>query len=382
MRFIAKSLFGLEEVLAREIRDAGGESVQVRNRAVVFEGGTETLYAVNYTSRTAISVLMEIVSFNIERDSDLYDRAVKTDWGSYMSADNTFAVTAVVNSPFYKHTAYPGLVVKDAIADHFRKHTGRRPSVDPSHPGILVNLHISNREVTISLDSSVVPLFKRGYRKNQGTAPLNESLAAGMIMLTGWHGDRSFHDPMCGSGTLPVEAGLIAAGIPPGYFREFFGFHNWKSYDPDLFSTIKQKYNSAIRPVGVLISGSDISMQAVKLARETVANAGLEGDVKIVRDDFTVGGTPRNDGIMILNPPYGKRINAGEVSKLYSTIGTTLKHKCAGVEAWIFSGSDEAIKAVALKPSKRIKLFNGSIECHFNRYFIEAGKFSSGKNYQ
>lgn len=382
MKFIAKSLFGLEEVLAGEITGAGGTSVQVRNRAVLFEGNKETLYSVSYTSRTAVSVLLEIASFNLDKGTDLYDRALKVEWDLFMSADDTFSVTAVVNSPYFGHTAYPGLVVKDAIADYFRRRTGRRPTVDTSHPRIVVNLHISNREVNLSLDASVVPLFKRGYRKNQGTAPLNEALAAGMIMLTGWHGERNFHDPMCGSGTLPVEAGLIAAAIPAGYFRDFFGFQNWKNYDKELFDRVRSRYNAAIKPVGVLIGGSDISMQAVKLARETVNSAGLTGDVRIVKEDFIAEGGPRNDGLMIFNPPYGKRINPAELDRLYAGIGSTLKHKCAGVEAWIFSGAAEAMKSVALKPSKRLKLFNGSIECHFNRYVITEGQFRGGKNYQ
>lgn len=379
MKFIAKTLFGLEELLAGEIASTSARNISVRNRAVLFEGDLETLYSVSYTSRTALSVLMEASSFTMQKASDLYDMASKIEWDSMMSADDTFAVVSVVNSPLFSHTAYPGLVVKDAVADYFRKRSGRRPSVDTSHPGILINLHISNRDATISIDSSVVPLYKRGYRKVHGTAPLNESLAAGIIMLAGWKGDTTFHDPMCGSGTIPVEAGLIAARIPPGHFREFFGFQNWKNYDQALFSAIKTRYDSMIRPIAVSISGSDNTHQAVRQARETVAGAGLNGEVRIYREDFVAEDSRKRDGMLLFNPPYGKRVNPGDLNNLYSRIGSTLKHRHTGVEAWIFSGAPEALKSVALKPSFRYKLYNGSIECQLNGYIIKEGSFYGPK---
>ena len=375
MKFIVKTLYGLEELLASEVAESGIDNIVVRNRAVTFEGGLEDLYAANYIYRTALSVLLEITSFKLNKASDLYDNAIKIDWDSIMSVDDTFAVASVANSPFFKHSAFPGLVVKDAVADYFRKRTGRRPDVSTSHPRILINLHISNQEATISVDSSVVPLFKRGYRKMQGTAPLNESLAAGMIMLTGWKGERNFHDPMCGSGTIPVEAGLIAGSIPSGFFREFFGFQNWKNYDPALFESVKKKYNSRIKAIPSMITGSDVSAQAVKMARESVANAGLTGEVRIFREDFSGSDNLRREGLLLFNPPYGKRINPGELDSLYSMIGTVLKHRYPGCEAWIFSGAPEALKSVALKPSKKIKLFNGSIECQLNRYIIQEGAY-------
>jgi putative N6-adenine-specific DNA methylase len=379
MKFIAKTLFGLEELMAGEIATTSAMNVTVRNRAVLFEGDLRTLYEVSYTSRTALSVLLEAGSFNLQKASDLYFMASQIEWDSIMSAEDTFAVVSVVNSPLFSHTAYPGLVVKDAVADYFRKRIGRRPSVDTSHPGILINLHISNRDATISFDSSVVPLYKRGYRKVQGMAPLNESLAAGIIMLSGWKGDRNFHDPMCGSGTIPVEAGLIAARIPPGYFREFFGFQNWKNYDDELLSTVRDRYNSMIRTITVSISGGDISHQAVRQARETVAGAGLNGEVRIFREDFVADDSIKRDGLLLFNPPYGKRINPGDLNNLYSKIGSTLKHRQTGTEAWIFSGAPEALKSVALRPSSRFKLYNGSIECQLNGYVIKEGSFYGAK---
>ncbi len=379
MKFIAKTLFGLEDLLAGEIGRTSATNISVKNRAVLFEGDLESLYTVNYTSRTALAVLMEAASFTMQNPNDLYDKASRIEWDTIMSVDDTFAVVSVVNSPLFTHTAYPGLVVKDAVADYFRKRTGRRPSVDTSHPGILINLHISNRDATFSFDSSVVPLYKRGYRKMQGLAPLNESLAAGLIMLAGWKGDRSLHDPMCGSGTIPVEAGLIAARIPPGFFREFFGFMNWKNYDSELFSKIKNSYNSLIRAISVPVSGSDISNNAVRMARDTVAGAGLNGEVRIYREDFISEIPGKREGLLLFNPPYGKRINPGELNKLYSGIGSTLKHCCPGVEAWIFSGAPEALKSVGLRPSARHKLYNGSIECQYNGYIIKEGTFKGAK---
>lgn len=379
MKFIAKTLFGLEELLAREIALTSALNITVRNRAVLFDGDLEALYTVNYTSRTALSVLMEAGSFTLQKDTDLYDMASRIEWDLLMSVDDTFAVVSVVNSPLYSHTAYPGLVVKDAVADYFRKRTGKRPSVDTSHPGILINLHISNRDATISIDSSVVPLYKRGYRKMQGMAPLNESLAAGIIMLAGWNGDRNFHDPMCGSGTIPVEAGLIAARIPPGFFREFYGFQNWKNYEPNLFSDIRNKYNSQVRAITVSVSGSDISHQAVKQARDTVARAGLNGEVRIYREDFLAEDSIQRAGLLLFNPPYGKRIEAGDLNNLYSNIGSVLKHRHTGAEVYILSGAPEALKSVALRPSAKHRLYNGSLECQLNGYIMKEGAFRSAK---
>jgi putative N6-adenine-specific DNA methylase len=381
MDFIVKTLYGLENILAGELNELGLQSVTVRNRAVTFEGDLESLYTANYMSRVAISVLLKIATFKLTRAEDLYDQAVNTEWSEVMTPDDTFAVVSVSNSPFFSHTGYPALVIKDAIADYFRKRAGRRPSVNTAHPAILINLHISNNDVTLSVDSSVVPLFKRGYRKMQGPAPLNESLAAGLIMLAGWKGEKDFHDPMCGSGTIPVEAGLIASAVPPGYFRDFFGFQNWRTFDQKLFDKVKEKYNSKIKPIGVRISGSDISMQAVRLARESVQNAGLAGEVKITHEDFINSSAAAHDGLILFNPPYGMRINPAQINTLYSSVGTVLKHKYTGSEAWIFSGSPDALKSVGLKPAAKIKLFNGSIECMFCRYMLREGAYGQNRVY-
>ncbi len=375
MEITVKTLYGLEDVVAGELGALGIEGVEKGNRAVTFEGGREQLYGANYMLRSALSILVKVGGFYISSRDDLYRGALKIDWSSLMSENDTFSVTPVVNSPLFQHTAYPGLVVKDAIADHFRTRSGRRPSVNSAHPRISVNLHISNKEATLSVDSSVLPLFKRGYRKLQAGAPLNESLAAGIIMLTGWRGDSDFYDPMCGSGTFPIEAGLIAAAIPPGFKRDFYGFMNWRDYDSHLFMKVRERYNRRIRPVTVKIGGSDISMRAVRAARDGVIKAGLEGDVRINREDFSAPFNVNRSGIVLFNPPYGKRIVPDELELFYKSTGRVLKHHYVGCDVWILSGAAAAMKHLGLRPSSRQKLYNGSIECTLNNYKVMEGSF-------
>ena len=233
MKFVAKTLYGLEKVLAEELTGLGAADVQAVNRAVLLKVIKNLLYRVNYCARTALSVLMPVADFRIRSKDDLYNGGSKIEWDRYMDADDTFSIVPVVNSPHFDHTGYAGLLLKDAIADYFRKKTGRRPSVDTNDPGILINLHISNDHVTISIDSSVIPLFKRGYRQEQAVAPLNEVLAAGILLFQDGMHQLHLTDPMCGSGTIPIEAGLIACKIPPGKFRKFFGFQRWKDFDED-----------------------------------------------------------------------------------------------------------------------------------------------------
>ena len=286
MKFIAKTLYGLEEVLANELLELGAKDVTQANRAVMFSGNKELLYRVNYCSRCALSILVVASEFHIQSKDDLYTNAGRFDWSAIMDADQTFSVVPVVNSELFDHTGFPGLVIKDAIADYFRKKTGKRPSVSSSDPDVQVNVHISHKNVTLSLDSSVIPLFKRGYRAEQGGAPLNEVLAAGILMISGWDASCSLTDPMCGSGTIPIEAGLIACNVPPGKFRQFFGFSRWKDYDVELFNRMKEECNAQIRKSGVSISGSDISGEAVNQARANIERAGLAEQVTIELSDI------------------------------------------------------------------------------------------------
>jgi putative N6-adenine-specific DNA methylase len=373
MRFAAKTLYGLEKVLSEELISMGAGNVQTANRAVLFEGDMSLLYRVNYSARTALSVLMPIADFRIRSKDDLYKGGLKIAWDRFMDPDDTFSVVPVINSPHFGHTGYAGLVLKDAIADSFRTKTGKRPSVDTHDPGILINLHISNDLVTISLDSSVVPLFKRGYRQEQSIAPLNEVLAAGIILLSGWKTSATLTDPMCGSGTIPVEAGLIACRIPPGKFRQFFGFQRWKDFDEDLYEKIKLECNSHIGHSPVKIFGSDISEQTLQYAKANVAKAGLNDVVSLETSDFKDLKSIDDNGFVFLNPPYGQRIQPEEIDLLYSMIGTTLKHNFPGTTALLITSNKESLKHVGLKPKEKHTLFNGALECVLLKYEMYQG---------
>ena len=379
MRFVAKTLYGLEKVLSEELIGLGAGDVQTANRAVLFEGDMSLLYRVNYAARTALSVLLVIADFRIRSKDDLYKGGLKINWDRYMDPDDTFSIVPVINSPHFGHTGYPGLILKDSVADYFRNKTGRRPSVDNSNPRVLINLHISNDTVTISLDSSVVPLFKRGYRQDQSVAPLNEVLAAGMILISGWKVSATLTDPMCGSGTIPIEAGLIACRIPPGKFRQFYGFERWRDFDEDLFEKIKYDCNSLIIPSAVKIFGSDISEQTIQVAKANVARTGLNDVIFIETSDFKDLRSTDDKGYVFLNPPYGQRIQPEEIDNLYSMIGTTLKHNFPGNTAWLITSNKESLKHIGLKPKEKHILFNGALECVLLKYEMYQGTKKQGR---
>jgi len=373
MKFIAKTLYGLENVLAEELRILGAGDVNPINRAVTFIGDKELLYKVNYCARTALSVLMHISDFRIRTKDDLYNGGLKVEWDRFIDADDTFSITPVINSPHFAHTGYAGLILKDAVADFFRKKYGRRPSVNRDDPSLLINLHISNDLVTISADSSVIPLFKRGYRQEQAVAPLNEVLAAGILHISGWNASTSLTDPMCGSGTITIEAGLIACKIPPGKFRSYFGFQKWKDFDKELFTAVRKDCDSYIRSSPVKIYGSDISEQAVNQSRLNLSKAGLTDVVSIALSDFRDLKSIDNQGYVFLNPPYGQRIKTDEINALYSMIGTTLKHNFMGYTAWLITSNMESLKYVGLKPKEKCTLFNGALECLLLKYEMYQG---------
>jgi putative N6-adenine-specific DNA methylase len=373
MKLIAKTLYGLEKILSDELIDLGAKNVQPVNRAVVFEGDQYLLYKTNYCLRTAMSVLLQIAEFRIRSADDLYKNSLRVNWIKYLDPEHTFSVVPVINSPVFRHTGYAGLVLKDAIADWFREKAGKRPSVDASDPDIVFNLHISNDLVTVSLDSSVIPLFKRGYRKVQGTAPINEILAAGIILLSGWEAGTSLLDPMCGSGTVPIEAAMIAANIPPGRFRKFYGFRRWKDYDEDLFCKVRNESESKAQNPEVKISGSDISEDAVSMACTNVESAGLSDIISISLNDFSNLKASDNEGVIIMNPPYGQRMGTADNDKLYSMIGSTLKHNFPGYKAWLITSDKNSLKQVGLKPALKTTLFNGSLECVLVKYELYQG---------
>jgi putative N6-adenine-specific DNA methylase len=373
MKFIAKTLYGLENVLAEELKTLAASDILVLNRAVAFSGDLKLLYKTNYCLRTALSVLKTVAEFRIKSTNDLYKNSLKVEWDNFLDPDKTFSIIPVINSPFFQHSGYAGLVLKDALADWFREKTGRRPSVNADEPDIVFNLHISNDLVTISLDSTVVPLYKRGYRKEQGSAPMNEVLAAGIVLLSGWNNDTSLLDPMCGSGTIPIEAAMIASGIPPGRFRQFYGFSRWKDYDESLFDQVKKECVSKDIIQGIKIFGSDISENVLSQAKANIESAGLSDLISVKQSDFRDLEPPDNSGVIIMNPPYGKRISLAENDDLYNMIGSTLKHNFPGYKAWLITSDKESLKQIGLKPALKTTLFNGSLECVLVKYELYQG---------
>jgi putative N6-adenine-specific DNA methylase len=373
MKFVAKTLYGLENVLAEELAGIGATDIHKLNRAVTFSGDKKLLYRVNYLLRTALSILMTVADFSIRSKDDLYRAGSRIEWDRYLEVDDTFSIMPVVNSPHFSHTGYPGLILKDAVADYFRGKSGRRPSVNTSDPGVLINLHISNDTVTVSLDSSVIPLFKRGYRQGTAAAPLNEVLAAGILMISGWKASSSLIDPMCGSGTIPIEAGLIACNIPPGRLREFFGFQRWKDYDENLYNEMRHEADIRITSPPVKIVCSDISDIAAEQARSNISRAGLADFVSVGVADFSTLRAADENSFLFLNPPYGERLQPDEIDNLYNMIGTTLKHNFPGTSAWLITSNRESLKRVGLKPAKKYILFNGALECTLVNYKMYQG---------
>lgn len=373
MKIVAKTLYGLEEVLANELISLGASDVKAVNRAVLFRGNKELLYKVNYCSRSALSFLMPIAEFRIRSKDDLYKESSRTEWDLYMDHDTDFSVVPVVSSSHFDHSGYAGLVVKDAIVDYFRKKTGRRPSVNTNDPAVIINLHISHNDVNISIDSSAIPLYKRGYRTEQAVAPLNEVLAAGIILKSGWNASSAFLDPMCGSGTFPIEAGLIACNIAPGKFRKSFGFQKWKDYDEKLFEKIRSDSEKGEHPSPVKIYAGDILEEAIMKSEGNIRNAGLSDVISLRMSDIRDQKSNDNNGFLFINPPYGVRINPEELNELYSLIGSVLKHNFPGNTAWLITSNKEALKHVGLKPRAKYTLFNGALESVLLKYEMYQG---------
>jgi putative N6-adenine-specific DNA methylase len=373
MKFVAKTLYGLEKVLEKELIALGANDVTAGNRAVYFDGDLRLLYKANYCLRTALSILMPVREFRIRSKDDLYKNALKIEWDQFMDTGDTFSVMPVVNSPLFGHTGYPGLILKDAVADFFRNKTGRRPSVNSNDPALMINLHVSNELATISIDSSVIPLFKRGYRKESTVAPLNEVLAAGIILMSGWDAKSPFLDPMCGSGTFPVEAALLASNIAPGRYREHFGFMRWRGFDKSLFEEMKAEAEKNVREPSVTINCSDILQTAVDTARANIQKAGLGNLIRIKQSDFRDLQTDDSKPVIFMNPPYGQRIVTDEIDELYSMIGSTLKHKYAGSTAWIITTDTAPVKNIGLKAGEKHTLYNGALQCTLLRFEMFGG---------
>ncbi len=383
---LAKTFKGLEEVLAQELIELGANDVLIERRAVSFMGDKALLYRANFCLRTAIRILVEIakpqrlaISKNTKPEDALYEAMKAIDWSKYMTADTTFAIDATVYSETFRNSRFVTYRVKDAIADYWQEKAGKRPNVKVSDPDLLVNVHIANETVTVSLDSSGESLHKRGYRVATTEAPINEVLAAGMLLIAGWKGQSDFYDPMCGSGTLPIEAALIARNIAPGVFRKSFAFEKWLDFDAELWSDI---YNddSREREFDHKIYGSDASFYAIQQATKNVKSAGVAKDVELrqIRMEELKPLTPNpltSNPLVMINPPYGERLASNkDMEDLYGKIGTALKHQFAGATAWIISSNEAAMKCIGLKPSKKMRLLNGELDCQFNKYELFNGK--------
>ena len=376
---IAKTFQGLEPLLAQELTELGASDIQIGRRMVTFTGDKEMMYRANFCLRTAIRVLKPIKLFKAKSADDVYDAVKAIDWSEYLTPQTTFAVDSVVFSPEFHHSKFVAYKVKDAIADQFRERTGTRPNVSVSNPDIQLHIHISDYDATLALDSSGESLHRRGYRQETVAAPLNEVLAAGIIMMTGWKGERDFIDPFCGSGTICIEAALIARGIAPGVFRQGYAFEKWPDFDRDLF---EQVYNddSNEREFEHHIYGRDIDPKAVGIATRNVKAAGLAKDISIEEADFTKSPLlPAGEGegqapLLITNPPYGERISSPDLLGLYKSIGQKLKREFTGGEAWILSYREECFDEIGLKPSLKTPLYNGSLECELRKYVLFGGR--------
>ena len=377
---LAKTFKGLEEVLAQELIELGANDVQLERRAVSFRGDKALLYRANFALRTALRILVPVKSDKLKAkgpkpEDQVYAIVKSIDWSQYMTVDSTFVIDATVYSELFHNSLFVTYRAKDAIADYWTEKTGKRPNVHAEHPDIRINLHIGNDAVTISLDSSGESLHKRGYRVATTEAPISEVLAAGMLLMAGWHGQSDFFDPMCGSGTLLIEAALIARNIAPGVFRQSYAFEKWPDFDADLWNEI---YNddSREREFNHRIYGSDASFYAIQQATKNLKSAGVAKDIELKQVRVEELKNISADGALVmLNPPYGERLKSNkEMEDLYSAIGSTLKHQFAGAMAWIISSNAAAMKCIGLKPSKKLHLLNGELDCQFNKYDLFQGK--------
>ena len=377
MNLIAKTFQGIEPILAQELTELGADDIQIGRRMVSFSGDQEMLYRANFCLRTAIRVLKPIRQFKARSADDVYEAVKAIDWSQYLTTQQTFAVDSVVFSPEFRHSKFVAYKVKDAIADQFRERTGQRPNVSVSNPDIQLHIHISDYDATLALDSSGESLHRRGYRQEAVAAPLNEVLAAAILLMAGWDGQCDLLDPFCGSGTFCIEAALIARGISPGIYRQGYAFERWADFDAELLQRIYDD-DSRERSFDHHIYGRDIDPKAVAIANRNVRSARLMQDITIEEADFTKHAlAPMPDGsipLIVTNPPYGQRITSPDLIGLYKSIGQRLKREMQGGTAWVLSKEEECFEAIGLKPSLKVPLFNGSLECELRKYVLFAGR--------
>ena len=378
--FLAKTFYGFEPLLEKELRKLGAKNIKSINRAVSFEGDLGFLYKANLSLRTALRILMPIGHFPVKNQTDLYRAIDRIDWSKWFSADQSFIIDVTLFSDHFNHSLFVAQKAKDAIVDQFSKKEGKRPSVTTENPDIRIQLHLQGDQLTISLDSSGNSLHQRGYRIETNIAPINEVLAAGMLLHSGWEGKTYFYDPMCGSGTLAIEAAMIACNIPPSLNRTTFSFMNWKNFDTEVFELIRNSCLSKVREFRGHIYTSDKAPSAVRKAQENIENAGLEEYISVVRSDFFFADRPSDVPLhIVFNPPYGERLPI-DADVFYGKIGDTLKKEYQGCEAWFITANIEALKSVGLRPSRKIKMFNGKLESRLVNYELYEGSRKASKS--
>jgi putative N6-adenine-specific DNA methylase len=374
------TFFGLEEVLEKELHQLGGKDIVPFKRGVSVVGDLGFLYKINLCLHTALKVIIPIVKFEANNEQELYDNIKLIEWERFISNTDTIMIEGVTNSEIFTHSLFVSQKVKDGIVDRFREKTGSRPDVDLIHPAFKVYVHIFKNEVSLHLDSSGDPLYKRGYRSDINEAPMKEVLAAGLVKLSGWEKHLQLIDGMCGAGTIAIEAALWANNIPPGYYRNEFGFMKWQNFDETLYETIYESSINKIKNEPVEIIANDIDNPTLKKAITNTKNAKVDDVVSCINQSFFDIAPTRKGGVIILNPPYGERMPVNEIEKLYKEIGDKLKKDFKGFSAWIISSSPEAIKSIGLRPSRRIHLFNGSLECRFLKFDLYDGSKKASKN--
>jgi putative N6-adenine-specific DNA methylase len=386
-KMVAKTLFGFEEILAKEIRNLGGGNVKEGVRSVSFDGDIGFMYKANLCLRTAIKIIKPIHSFSVTNENELYKKIYAMDWSEYLSIDTTFAIDTTVKSDNFTHSLYVSQKVKDAIVDKFRDTDGERPNVDVKHPDIRINIHIQKDHCNVSLDSSGRSLHQRGYRISTNKAPINEVLAAGLLLLSGWDGQCDFLDPMCGSGTMLTEAAMIACNIPVNINRKEFAFEKWDDFDEELFGKIVDSSLKKTREFHHKIVGYDKAPSAVRKSQENIESANLSDYITVDRKNFfDTKKFTENHLHMVFNPPYGERLDRSDldsdfnVEEFYADIGDTLKQNYPGTDAWFITSNLEALKYVGLRPSRKIKVFNSQLESRLAKYVMYEGSKKASKN--
>ena len=372
-RMIVKTLFGFEEILAQELRNLGAQKVETGVRMVSFYGDKGFMYKANIALRTALKILKPIKEFRVFNEQSLYKGIQSIDWTDFLSNNKTFVIDTTVNSDIFNHSQFVALKAKDAIVDQFRELTGQRPNIDKDFPDLRINIHIQKENCSVSLDTSGNSLHHRGYRTATNIAPINEVLAAGMLLLSGWDGQCDFLDPMCGSGTILAEAAMIACNIPANINRKEFAFEKWNDWDNDLFDKVTDSLLKKTRDFHYTITGYDKAPSAVAKAKDNIKNANLDEYINISQENFfTTKKQTEGKLFMLFNPPYGERLDI-DLERFYREIGDTFKQNYPNTDAWFITANLEALKFVGLRPSRKIKLFNGKLEARLVKYEIYEG---------